>query len=63
MNDFDWLWEQLVADGHSTETGREFLLHSRPPNLSGLTPLQWLRLRGPTEIMAAIDAEAAGGYQ
>lgn len=37
-------------------------LHSPNAFLGGVTPIDWLRTRGPEDVVGALDAEEAGSY-
>ena len=60
MKDLDYLWDRLTTDT-DTESATIWL---RSPNgfLNGATPLAWLRLHGPAQVIGALDAAEAGSY-
>lgn len=60
IKDFEYLWDRATDEMHREDA--RIWLESANPLLSGATPLTVLRTRGPAEVIAALDAEAADSY-
>lgn len=60
MKDLDYVWDRLTTDT-DTESATIWL---NSPNgfLNSATPLAWLRLHGPAQVIGALDAAEAGSY-
>jgi hypothetical protein len=60
IQDVEYVWDRLTS-ARSTEAARVWL-NSPNAYLDGVTPLMWLKLRGASEVVLAIDAEESGSY-
>lgn len=60
IQDFEYVWHRLTDD-RSPEVAHVWLTSSNS-FLNGATPLTWLKVRGPEDVIATIDAEEAGSY-
>ncbi len=60
IKDIEYLWDR-ATDEMAPEDARIWL-ESANAHLGGATPLTVLETRGPAEVIAALDAEAAGSY-
>jgi uncharacterized protein (DUF2384 family) len=60
IKDFEYVWDR-ASDEMDPQDARIWL-ESANPHLGGATPLMVLDTRGPAEVIAALDAEAAGSY-
>ena len=60
IKDFEYVWDRASDEMH-LDVARIWL-ESPNAHLGGATPLAVLETRGPAEVIAALDAEAAGSF-
>lgn len=60
IRDLDYVWGRLTDDRPAEVA--TIWLHSPNAFLDGVAPIDWLRTRGPEDVVGALDAEEAGSY-
>ncbi len=60
IKDLEYVVDRVQTD--MDPQASEIWLQSANPFLNGATPLDWLKLHGPAEVIAAFDAAEAGSY-
>lgn len=60
VTDLDYMWDRITTDMGQDAAG--IWLRSSNPFLEGASPLDWLKIHGPSQVIAAFDAAEAGSY-
>ena len=60
MTDLDYVWDRITTDMGEETAG--IWLRSANAFLQGASPLDWLKVHGPSQVIAAFDAAEAGSY-
>lgn len=58
--DLDYVWTRLTSEMGEDAAG--IWLRSANPFLAGAVPLEWIKVHGPADVIAAFDAAEAGSY-
>ena len=60
VTDLDYVWDRITTDMGEETAG--IWLRSANAFLQGASPLDWLKVHGPSQVIAAFDAAEAGSY-
>ncbi len=60
VTDLDYVWDRITTDMGDQAAG--IWVRSANAYLDGASPLDWLKVHGPSQVIAALDAAEAGSY-